>query len=335
MAKTKLLDINLPNLDMIYRYAVYFGVIIVLNALYDRYLRKYQEGNQYHEYEMIKKYLLNDSSLANSTKPILWIHVDHEVNARSWESFLSRNSKKMNQPYLYLTIKSIVDKCSGSFNICIIDDKSFSRIIPGWNIDVTKIASPLKQNFRKLALTKILYYYGGMIVPKSFLCKKDLYTLYSNMETNSFVVETKNKHISADDYMVYPNSNFMGATKNHPAMKDMCDYMEVLCSQNYTSESDFQGKINGFCNEMINKKRMDRIDSKYVGVTNTSDEIVEIDHLLDSKFINFVEDILGIYIPSDDILQRTKYQWFARLSQEQVLESNTILSKHILVNKDE
>ena len=34
-----------------------------------------------------------------------------------------------------------------------------------------------------------------------------------------------------------------------------------------------------------------------------------------------------IILPDDDILNRTKYQWFARLSPQQVFEANTQASK--------
>ena len=39
----------------------------------------------------------------------------------------------------------------------------------------------------------------------------------------------------------------------------------------------------------------------------------------------------GIWIPSNTILNRTNYEWFARMSKEQVLKGNTILSKYILL----
>ena len=35
------------------------------------------------QFEMIKKYLVNSSSLAKSNKPILWIHNDYKLNDRN------------------------------------------------------------------------------------------------------------------------------------------------------------------------------------------------------------------------------------------------------------
>jgi len=38
-----------------------------------------------------------------------------------------------------------------------------------------------------------------------------------------------------------------------------------------------------------------------------------------------------VYIPSDKILLRSNLQWFARLSPEQVLSSNTIIARYLLM----
>ena len=70
----------------------------------------------------------------------------------------------------FLTIKSLIDKCGKDFNILLIDDESFMKLIPGWNIDLNKIGDPIKGKIRRLALARILKYYGGMIVPSSFVC---------------------------------------------------------------------------------------------------------------------------------------------------------------------
>ena len=61
----------------------------------------------------------------------------------------------------------------------MIDDKSFSKILPGWNVEVDKMAKPLRQHMRQLALCKTLYHYGGMIVPNSFACFSDIIDIYT------------------------------------------------------------------------------------------------------------------------------------------------------------
>ena len=44
--------------------------------------------------------------------------------------FGSRLTEDLNRPYLYLCMKSMIDKCGGDFNICLVDDDTFGKILP-------------------------------------------------------------------------------------------------------------------------------------------------------------------------------------------------------------
>ena len=129
---------------------ILFFVLIVLGFLYRRYEDKLNRENNGDIYEAIQQYLLDGNTLGKSKKPILWIHIPYEYNSRNWLSFGSRNSFDLNQPYLYLTVKSIINHCNNSFTICIIDDNSFQKLIPGWNINMTTISDPILSNMRIL-----------------------------------------------------------------------------------------------------------------------------------------------------------------------------------------
>ena len=37
--------------------------------------------------------------------------IDKELNSRNWETFYSRSTKKLNQPYKLFTLQSIINKC--------------------------------------------------------------------------------------------------------------------------------------------------------------------------------------------------------------------------------
>ena len=156
-----------------------FFILIVLGFLYKRFEDKRIKEENTDINLAIQNYLLDDVTLGKSKKPILWIHVPYEYNSRKWLSFGSRSSFDLNQPYLYLTVRSIISKCSNSFTICIIDDTAFKRLIPNWSIDMTRISNPILNNMRTIGLMKLLYIYGGLICPISFLCMKDLSGLYN------------------------------------------------------------------------------------------------------------------------------------------------------------
>ena len=114
-----------------FKYFFIFIIITLCGYLYEKYKFREEANMELEKYDKMKDFLFNDGSIL-SNKPILWVHIDYEINSRWWPSFYSRNTKKLNQPYLQLCIESIVRHCGDSFNICLIDDDSFSKLIPGW-----------------------------------------------------------------------------------------------------------------------------------------------------------------------------------------------------------
>ena len=77
------------------KYAKYILTIITMTLagiLYEKYKNTELNDEDARNYELVKKYLLNDSSLAQSKRPILWIHMTYDTNARWWPTFSSRNT---------------------------------------------------------------------------------------------------------------------------------------------------------------------------------------------------------------------------------------------------
>jgi hypothetical protein len=318
---------------LVANYIILAIIIIALGILYQKYCEKQSLIIPGDSYEEMKKYLLNESSLAKSKKPILWIHVPHEYNARDWLSFGSRSSFELNQPYLYLTVRSIIKQCDQSFYICIIDDKSFANLIPGWNIDLSLISDPLLANIRQLAMAKLIYNYGGVNVPISFLCARDLIGLYekgTNGET-MFVCENVNTNITSTTDLFYCDAIFMGAKKNNPVLNEYIDFMQRIVSDDYTAQSKFLGDFDRWCNKRISLKRLRLIPGTDVGTKTVDEEPVTVDTLLSEDYINFYPKMYGIWIPADHILSRRKFEWFARMSPQQIFQGNFILAKYIVL----
>ena len=314
-------------------YIIAIFILITMGILYRRYLEKKAKNAKYDNYTEIKKYLLKDSSLAKSKKPIMWIYTPYEYNSRDWLSFGSRSSHNLNQPYLNLCVRSIIQCCDDSFTICIIDDNSFAKLIPGWSIDLGKISDPLLSYVRQLAIGKLIYNYGGMVTPISFLCFKDLIDLYQKgTKGNSmFVCENVSTNISATNNLFYPDTNFMGATKKNEQMNEYVEFMQRLISQDYTAQSEFLGNYDKWANNMVKKNQIRLIPGTDVGVKTMDDEAVIVDTLLGDDYIEFYPKMYGIWIPAASILKRTNYEWFARMSPEQIFQSHFILAKYFVL----
>ena len=311
-------------------YILLFLVLIVIGMLYKRYTDKQMREENLDNIQTIKKYLLDDTTLGKSKKPILWIHVPYEYNSRNWLSFGSRSSFELNQPYLYLTVKSIIEKCDNSFHICLIDDKSFMKLLPNWNVNLTSISHPIKKYMIELAMTKLLYEYGGMRVPISFVCMKNLIDISQN--DKPFICEFVNRNISSTYTDFYPCIEFMGSPKGNPIIKDLINYIEIEISQDYTDEINFLGSFDTWCKKQTEKNNINIIDGQLIGTKTTQNQQILIDNLLSNNYIDLNKNTYGIYIPQKELMSRNHYNWFLRMSPKQVLEGNMILSKYILLS---
>lgn len=309
-------------------------ILVVLGMLYRRFEEKCLRQENMNIAEAIQNYLLDDVTLGKSKKPILWIHVPYEYNSRKWLSFGSRSSFDLNQPYLFLTVRSIIKRCDQDFTICIIDDNSFEKLIPGWDIDMSRISSPISDNMRKLGLMKLIYIYGGLNCPISFLCMKSLLGLYSKgtMGEKMFLCENNDKNITSSSYDFYPSLDFCGAKKENDMMKQLIDFMQRTISNDYTAQSQFLGDFDRWCNTRVRSGGINLIPGIDVGIKTVDDTPIKLEDLMSNNYLNIYPKTYGIWIPANDILNRRKYEWFARLSQKQVLESDTILGNYFLVN---
>jgi hypothetical protein len=312
-------------------------ILLVIGYAYSMYSGKLNEDTEIEERDLIQKFLATDVTKMDRKKPFLWIPVEYDVNERSWLNFGSRNTTNLNQPYLYLTIRSIIEKCGNSFNICIIDDNVFNKLIPNWTINVSQLTSPLRPHMRELAMAKLLNKYGGMRLPPSFICFEDLITLYElgiNKETASgdglFVSEMVSNNITSSSITFAPCSKIMGCVKDTELMKKYIEYLEVLISNDYTEQMDFEGKISKWFFNEISKGTINVIKPELIGAKKVDDSPVILDNLIGDTNIELSKESFGLYINSCDLLRRRNFGWFVRMSPQQVLESNTQIAKYLL-----
>jgi hypothetical protein len=290
----------------------------------------------------LKNFLLSQEELRNADKPILWIPISYEYNARNWESWGSRSSYDLNQPYLYLCLQSILRHCSDSFKICIIDDASFSRLLPTTtttetNINMSNLSEPILSKVRQLLLLKLLREYGGMICPVSFICLNNLIGLFQEgvAQGRPFICCCANDvSVSASASVAsesLPCCKMMGvATKEDPILIETIHFAEQSLSQDYTAESIFLRKVDRFAGD-----RMTQLSGKLVGTETLDDQPVLLENLFSDDFgaIQFYSNLYGIWVPADKLLQRIQYGWFVRSSVNQLLEAEpqNILEKYLIL----
>jgi hypothetical protein len=317
-------------------YVFSLAALFVIGVIYDKYKSKLKTDDDAEQYDIVQKFLLYQSPLGfNNTKPIMWVHLVYDINSRWWPSFGSRNTDDLNQPYQYLTLKSLIDTCGEDFNICLIEDDTFGKLLPNWNINMRIVADPIRSKLRELALAKLLYAYGGFTLPSSFLAFKSLKSTYEKNTNNGamFVGELIDRKSTSQQVNFFPNSKFMGCEKNCYMMREYMSYLETLISVDYTNESEFLGSTNRWCYDKIIQGGMNMLSADELGVKDTKGKPITIEMLIGNTYLDLPSNAKGLYIPADEILKRTAFQWFARLSAKQALESDTMIGKYLLISR--
>ena len=324
-------------------YYAYMGLVITMFViLYMKYAEKLNKTKQISHNELpddmdfINKYYYKNGAerLLKEVKPILWLHIPYEYNSRDWQSFGSRSSFNLNQPYLYITIKSMIMMCNDTFHVCIIDDTSFSKLLPAWKVDLSTVSDPVRSYMRQLAICQLLYKYGGLNMPISFLCMKDMYYLWDigTRRTQMFTFESVNKDMSENGNTFKANIKFLGSKKNSDEMMKLIRYLEYEISKDYTDQSNFLGKINNYLMDKVREKKVYMFDSGYIGAKTIDGTAVTIDTLMSSEYIDLHTNSYGVYVDMNELLSRRNYGYFPRMSMRQVCEGTSILSKYMLLS---
>lgn len=123
---------------------------------------------------------------------------------------------------------------------------------------------------------------------------------------------------------------FFGAQKNNETIKELIEYLKNRnLSPHFTSELDFLGDTTLWCTNAVNKNKMNLIGGEKIGIKTTKGKPILIDDLMEEDFLDLDKNTYGIYIPQEEVLRRIKYQWFAVLNGEQLLNSRLIIAKYL------
>lgn len=147
-----------------------------------------------------------------------------------------------------------------------------------------------------------------------------------------FVGEFIDKNMTSVQTNFFPSSKIMGCKKECPMMAEYIQYMEKINSTDFTEESQFTGGSERWFYEKILNKQMNMIPATELGTKDVRGKPITLEQLMSDSFIDINKNAVGLYIPEDEILKRTTYQWFARLSTAQVLESDTLIGKYLLLS---
>jgi hypothetical protein len=106
--------------------------------------------------------------------------------------------------------------------------------------------------------------------------------------------------------------------------------MERLVSADQTAAPDFLGDCAAWLHDAAVAEKAHVIPGQLVGTVDASGNPIGVEELLGQSKLDINRRCYGIIIPADELLQRTSYKWFVRMSAAQVVGSDTFIGKIML-----
>ena len=81
----------------------------------------------------------------------------------------------------------------------------------------------------------------------------------------------------------------------------------------------------------VHNDKIDLLDGLQIGVKDKSGKAIVLENLMEEETLDLcTENTYGVYIPRDEVLKRVKYQWFAVMNSEQLLQTDMVVTKYLL-----
>lgn len=273
-------------------------------------------------------YLDNYLHMDRLRKDKIFIHIPFEMNSRSYLDFSSRNSTELNIPLCEMCIKSVIKHCSSNYDIVIYTNYNAKHIIADEDKDdLCNISNPERlsgvdlRQWESYCKARILKKYGGIVMEPTFFFMKC--PNKNILKPSVFTISTfANEGRSVSENLTIPStSNLIGSPKNDNNLNLYCEYLKNQCVNHYSEDHKHFDKsyehlslLPSYCPKMI-------------GVMDSQNNVIYTNYLLQDKLINLHYDTFCLFIDIDYLKKYRKYGYILTMSEKQILESNTFLSK--------
>jgi hypothetical protein len=314
-----------PSNVMHYIYAI--AVVVAAKYVGSLYIQVADKYDPLADVRLLFGTPERDSPEVRRRQPKMWIHVAHDRNARIWQSFGSPSSRELNQAYITLCIASIVGHCGADFDIMMVDDTTFAKLIPDWpHGDMSSEIQPRANRLREIAMATLVYLNGGIIMPNTFVCAQPMLPVYEDYlaSTEMFISKDPERPRRGREEDAY----ILGAKKSAPALLEFIEYMRKSVHDDVArSEFEQRRRVTGWIASQIGVGRVAVL--RGIGQHDAKGRDISVDRLFDDAPIALPQENYGLLLPGREILARRKFGWFAYLSEDDLLTRKFFVTRYL------
>ena len=264
----------------------------------------------------------------DTSKPKLWVHLSTDP------SIPFPNGTELTSPDFGATafdkVPSIEKLCaysiiahnSKNFNIILITDDDIPLLLPGWNTNLKSLPEAAQRHMRDVAMLRILYYYGGFLVPSTFGATGSLTNVLtsSSLLPNDTLAAFEAPVIDAAMKRAFaPSVRFMYSAPLNKTLRRLIDELTV--------HTGTEAQVAAFHD--IGAKAMDRLvregrvrvwSGKLVGTQDAEGGAVSLSEAING--FKRAPGSIGVWIPAR-LYEIRKHGWMVRDSPGQILSGST------------
>jgi len=286
----------------------------------------YYSANAVDENKFNKRNLIKEG-YNNRT---LWLYYDQsDVNSRYWADFGARSSRVLSTPYLNLCYQSIAMKNGKTYNIKVLSGLSdVAILLGGWNHLPKPLQNPIA-NVGEAELNyiraKVLNKFGGLWVNPSTIFLKPM-SDYSEYKKVVFFGTDKDETYADFNGTPTPGTHIMySPTPNHPVF----EYLEKVALARIEKQEggrQFRSDIKWDLREVMNSNK----DIEYLPecefFRKENGRRIQLEDLLGTSLVPVSPKACFIPLPNKELEERRNFEWFLRMSEEQILDSELYIS---------
>jgi len=287
----------------------------------------------YYSANRIEENTFNKCNLVNkgTDNKTLWLYYDQsDVNSRFWADFGARSSRVLSTPYLNLCYKSIVMKNGQTYTVKVLAGLSdVALVLGGWEHLPKPLQNPIahvgEAELNYIRAT-ILNRFGGLWVNPSTIFLKSLPD-YSKLNNVVFFGTDKDETYSSSNGTPAPGLDVMYSPKaNHPVFTHL-EKVALARIERQEGGRQFRGDIKWDLREMMAQHKDIEYFPECEFARKENGRRIQLEDLLGSSIIPINPKACFIPLPHKELEERRNFEWFLRMSEEQILESELYISK--------
>ena len=277
-----------------------------------------------------------DKDLVNKDmkKPVVWVYLNNsDVNSRSWYDFMARSSRAINLPFLNLCYESIVKHTKEHYRVEVITGLAdLAARLGGWNNIPEPMRNPdtfVREPEMNWIRAAVLAKFGGLWVSPSTIWLRNLPASPKDkvlfFGTNTEDTYSTNNSVPALDVIWSPKPAHPVWVEWEKTVKARINFRTGGSEFRHDERRDFAETLQKFPNE-IQVIRLPEISRKGAPRKRIQlEDILGTSGGADTAF-DIPEKGLYLPIPLAELIQREQFGWFLRMSEDQILDSDLVIS---------